>query len=178
MNGAALSYHYQTLLDGNGNPTDSSNAGPGSTLATDRFATFSSTPAPQNSNGRFNSDYTANLAGRAFPAGVVGTEVRSASEFNVALFNTSTDNGAGLDRYVHRTALDLSGVAGFDGGSVYFSQTGPAGAGDILVGTLTSGHGAVSQGTNLTVFDGEFYATPEPASLALLALGALFIRRR
>ncbi len=173
LNGAALAYNLQNILDGNGNPADTTNAGPGTGAP---FHTFSSTPLPVGSGGRFNNDYAANLAGSAFPASP--TPVRTATEFNVALFDTSETNGDGLDRGVHRTALDVSGVAGFDGGSVYFSQTGPASAGDILVGTLQSGHGARSQGTTLTTLDGEFYATPEPASLALLALGALFIRRR
>lgn len=171
-NGAVLEYNLQAVLDGNGNPVDSSNYGPGQAAP---FHTFISTPSPQTSNGRFNNNYTANLAGGAIPASP--TPTRTATTFNVALFNTSEDPGDATNRYIHRTALNVGGVAG--AGDVYFSQQGPLNAGDILVGTLQSLHGSRNQGAVLTEFGGEFYATPEPASMALIALGGLLaIRRR
>ncbi len=171
MNGAVLEYNFQN--DGNGNALP--NAGPG---AGSEFHTFMSTPLPPAAGGRFNNNYAGNLAGGAIPA--APTPTRTANEFNVALFDTAETPADATDRAVQRTALNVAGVAGFDGGNVYFSQTGPMGANDILVGQFQSLTGIRSLGAVLTSFDGEFYATgiPEPASLALIALGGLVALRR
>jgi hypothetical protein len=64
---------------------------------------------------------------------------------------------------IMRLVIDMSGVPAADTsggfGSVYFSQSGPLGLGDIVVAELQSAIGTSADGAGMSVLTGRFYVT-------------------
>ena len=170
QNGAALVYFDGT--DANGNPAPF--AGPGVSIP-ERFSTFLSLPRGQESNGRFNGDYTGTLAGSSTPPGP--TPVRTALEYDAVWFDAAASPTG--PRAVLRLTLDVAAAgAPFDGlGDVFFQPSGANGTdpaqsavgpvGTQLVGFFSSSTGIQSQGANLTPYNGAFFAMTDSGPAVL-----------
>lgn len=144
-----------------------------------RFSTFLSKPRGRDVAGRYNNG-GAGIAGGYNPTAPV--ETATSTEINAAWYAAppETATSPGVDGYIARVALNTAGIslelgAGTSvpqGATVIFESVGfDSGA----AGTVSA---AFDQPTPSGINWFVWYI-PEPASLALLGLGALaFIRRR
>lgn len=156
--------------------------------AANKFNTLLSKPRARDAAGRFTNAAAAAAGGYNPPA---PTATATAGELNVAYFASppETSTSPSVDGYVARIAVDISGVAGAPAGNTDW-RVGeiPAGTPEsrIVLRSQPPSAGSQSPGTVLATFDVPaiagiswgMYFIPEPSSLALLALGALAIRRR
>jgi hypothetical protein len=122
-------------------------------LEPDAYATFVAAPwveVPSSPNG-------ASLAGAYLPADP--TYEFEETGINIAWFDTQDSHDGPAT--VLRLVIDVSEVEGADVsggfGSVYFSQSGPAEPGDILVAGLQSESGCRYGGSALVPLSGKFY---------------------
>lgn len=144
-----------------------------------RFVTFLTKPRTRDGAGRY-TNAGAGIAGGYNPTAPL--ETATPTEINAAWFASPPESAAsvGVDGYVARVSLNTAGVsqeigAGAvvpDGAVVIFESVGATGG---AAGTVSAAFDqATPTGLNWFV-----WYVPEPASLALLGLGALaFIRRR
>lgn len=139
-----------------------------------RNISFVSLPRDQNANARFRTAGAATVVGAYNPAGAV--PICSPTEFNVAYAEippTFTQPSG----YTQRLVVDYSASA-YASETVY-AATAPASPGDVMLVSVETAMATRNFASPLTIQRWGIFATPEPASLALLALGALAaIRRR
>lgn len=139
-----------------------------------RNVSFVSLPRDQNTNARFRTAGAATIVGAYSPAGPAA--ICSATQFNVAYAEIPPTFLQGTG-YTQRLVVDYSGSA-YAGETVY-AATAPASPGDVQLVSVETAIATQDFASPLTIQRWGIYATPEPASLALLALGALAaIRRR
>lgn len=152
--------------------------------ASDRFVSMISRPRGRNAAARFDNSAAA-TAGDYDPAGP-NPATTEANELNVAFFASPPMGSAdvGVDGYVVRVALN---VPGFSANQVVLGgPTAPAGFGILLASFVGADDGDTAPGWVNATFNAAtpvggnayLWGVPEPASLALLALGALAFRRR
>ncbi len=121
-----------------------------------RYVCFVGVPKPVSAGLRFT------LPGASYAGGFNGGDefTYTTNEFDVAWFDTSGTSHDG-PAAVMRIVIDVSGVSGADTssgfGSVYYSETGPAAAGDIEVATFEAATGVASLGGTLTTISGTLY---------------------
>lgn len=144
-----------------------------------RFSTFLTKPRGRDVAGRYNNG-GAGIAGGYNPTAPI--ETATSTEINAAWFANppETASSPGVDGYIARVALNTAGIsleigAGTNvpqGATVIFESVGFDSG---VAGTVSA---AFDQPTPSGINWYVWYI-PEPASLALLGLGALaFIRRR
>ena len=146
-----------------------------------KFLTTLSKPRGRDANGRWTLAGSA-IAGRYNPTGPIHTQ--TATEINVAYFASPPENAQslGVDGYIARVALSTAGVPA--GQTIGAGREAPAGATVIFqsVGAEAGVAGNVNAAFDApapTGINWSVWYVPEPASMALLGLGALaFIRRR
>lgn len=148
----------------------------GSSAAPGKFATAVTLPKSQFATGRFTSLSNFAMAGSYKPASP--TAVANANEVNVAWLETPPQTTT-LDTNGAIVRLTLLHTLTADQTGVYFDsvQRNPN---DVLLASIEVASGSVET-TGLAIVNYSAYATviPEPASLALLALGGLMgLRRR
>jgi hypothetical protein len=181
-NGASLIYR-----DGDANTpgTQPQLVNTGST--NNRFVTMISRPRARNAAGRFDNGAAA-IAGGYDPASPP-PGVSTPSELNIAFFASPpmSSGDVGVDGYVLRIALDVTGVPGWTPLSTFtLRSVATPGAGTLVASIEDDGTGVDTVGLTGSTFsnptptgiDGYLYLVPEPTSLVLLALGALALRRR
>ncbi|MCA9244771.1 MAG: hypothetical protein KDA32_12485 [Phycisphaerales bacterium] len=151
LNGATLRLAPYDPNDPNSDPEPTGAGEP------NKYVCFVGVPKGVNVNGRFN------IPGASYAGGFNGGDefTYTTTEFDVAWFDTSGTSNDG-PAVVMRIVIDVSGVSGADtssgSGSVYYSETGPATAGDIEVATFAAATGVDSLGATLTTISGSFYA--------------------
>ncbi len=150
LNGATLRLAPYDPNDPNSDPEPTGAGEP------NQYVCFIGVPKPVSAGLRFSSP------GASYAGGFNGGDefTYTTGEFDIAWFDTS---GASHDgpAAVMRIVIDVSGVSGADTssgfGSVYYSETGPAAAGDIEVATFEAATGVDSLGATLTTIGGSFY---------------------
>lgn len=149
---------YQASLD----PNLPSPTGPGTG---DKFSSFVNNPRGATANARFTS--STSFAGSYLPAGPL---VATSTEMNVAWLE-SPPASTSLDTAAATSRITLNTVSGSSLG-IQINGTGP------LLATVDYAAASTDNGGNLSLLHFTINAVPEPASLALLALGGLLGFRR
>lgn len=137
-----------------------------------RFVTFVSLPRGQDANVRFRNGGVPTIVG-AFTLPPV--PIVTPSEFNVGYAEippTHTQPGG----FTQRLVVDYS--SSIYAGEAVYAATAPASPGDVKLVRIDSGFQTHNFASPLTLKRWGIYATPEPASLALLAVAAAAARRR
>ena len=129
---------------------------------------LASTPTTQNAAATFvcapgamtaESAASVEIAGSFLPPDA--TEVFDADEINIVWYDPSVSTSSSGSEM--RLVIDASSVT--DGGSpvavsnVYFSATGPARQGDVLIVNVAASAGTVLGGADAAAISGAFYAT-------------------
>lgn len=159
-NASGVNWYYSNT-DPNVAPTAPGTASPA------KFSSFVNNPRSQFANGRFTS--ATSFAGSYSPA--TPTVIKSGSELNAAWLEsppvtTSLDTAAATVRLTLDTTNrpDITGVV-------------VNGTGELLA-TVQVAAASTDNGGTLSLFNFTLNAVPEPASLAMLALGSLLGFRR
>lgn len=140
-------------------------------------------PLARTANGRYNAGRAA-AAGRYSPTGDVNQIVASASEVNVAFFASPPESASSptVSNYIFRVAMNIPAPYS-DADVVIWTGSAPSSHPVVLFSSSTDVGAA---GTVSASFDNPavlginwgMSVVPEPASLALLSLGALALIRR
>jgi len=164
--------HYRFIDPNSGDPIFSA---PGRDTPEQEFATFASLPRPQFSNERFGEDGRAAIWRSQFPP--PPTLELHHVEFAFLQFPGSFD-GIGVPDMGFIMRVTLANDPAVSG----YSTEGIVVAESPAPGTLLAEYsvGAVTRLSSAPpgTIDFGFYWIPEPASAALLAFGALLMRRR
>jgi len=136
-----------------------------------RHVTFVSLPRAQDANARFRDAGAARITG-PYWLGVSATADPGYYEVGYAEFPPTYTQPGG---FTQRLVIDYSNS--IYAGEILYAATSPASPGDVTLVRVRSGF-VTHNFSPLTRLQWNIYATPEPASLALLAVAAAAARRR
>ena len=136
--------------------------------------TFFSLPTGQNANKRFNGARPVSFAGKYL--GGTGAPTADPSAMDIAFFD-APGGAEGNTGFIARVGLDTSGTGFAAGDIVAAAGAAPNGTTVLASGVVTSTTDAFTD-AGAAQIDWVVYAIPEPATLALLALGGLAAFRR